>query len=60
MFQVKVIKNFTIQIHLILGKHDRIGFQPNKRNLPTHYGSSRVELNSVGLHGLFYPVLFCI
>lgn len=60
MFQVKVIKNFNILIHLILGKYDRIGFQPNKRNSPRHYGSSRVELHSVGLRGLVYPVLFCI
>lgn len=52
-----LLKNCDILIHLILEKQERIGFQPNKRNLPSHYGSTGVGWSSMGLHRMSDPVL---
>lgn len=55
MLQIKVI--YDILIHIILEKQERIGFQPNKRNLPSHYGSTGMGLSSMVLHDMSDPVL---
>lgn len=52
-----LLKNCDILIHLILEKQERIGFHPNKRNLPSHCGSTRMGWSPMGLRGMSDPVL---
>lgn len=55
-----LLKNCDILIHLILEKQERIGFHPNKRNLPSHCGSTEwdgAQWGSVVCLILYFPYL---